>query len=90
MNEIEYLHWLIADIAQKYPDLKWVMACVADSLGELNLEDIRHFYANECTDWDILKYCAFQSEQLNIEHNTAFVHAVFSKLSSQRISRTIN
>lgn len=90
MNEIEYLNWLIADIAQKYPELKWFMGCIADSLGELNLEDIRYFYANECTDWDILKYCAFQSEQLNIEHNTAFVHTVFSKLSSQRISRIIN
>ncbi|WP_339387629.1 hypothetical protein [Vibrio caribbeanicus] len=72
MNEIEYLNWLVVETATKHSELKWFMGCVANTFNELNIEDIRYYYANACTDWDILKYCAYQSEQLNIEHTTAF------------------
>ena len=90
MNEIEYLNWLIVDTVRKCPHLKWFMACVNDTLRELNIEDVHFYYANECTDWDILKYCAYQSEQLNIEHTTAFVNAVFTQLSNEHKSKIIN
>ena len=90
MNEIEYLNWLIVDTTKKHSHLKWFMGCVADILHELNIEDIRYHYANECTDWDILKYCAYQSEQLNIEHTTTFVNAVFTQLSNENKAKVLN
>ncbi|WP_394246023.1 hypothetical protein [Vibrio profundi] len=83
MNEAEYLNWLIADTVRKHPALKWFMGCIADSLNELTVEDIRHYYANDCTDWEVLKYCAYQSAPLNIEHTTMFVNTVFTLLSSE-------
>lgn len=83
MNEIEYLKWLIADTVKQYPDLKWFMGCVADSLNELTIEDVRYYYVNDCSDWEVLKYCAYQSTLLNIEHTTRFVCDVFTLLSNE-------
>ncbi|EFP94835.1 hypothetical protein [Vibrio caribbeanicus] len=85
MNDIEYLNWLIVDTATNYPALKWFMGCITDSLNELNAEDILYCYANECTDWDILKYCAYQSEQLNIEHTTPFVKEIIKDTHRFRV-----
>ena len=84
MNEVEYLHWLIADTVKKHPDLKWFMGCVTNSLNELTIEDVHYYYANDCTDWDVLKYCAYRSAPLNIEHTTMFVGTVFILLSKER------
>ena len=85
MNELEYLHYLLVDTVKKYPDFRWFMDCVAETLHELNIEDIRYYYANECTDWDILKYCAYQSEQLNIEHTTTFVKEIIQDTHRFRV-----
>ena len=61
MNEVEYLKWLIIDTVRKYPDLKWFMRCVADSLKELTIEEVRYYYVNDCSDWEILENRAYQS-----------------------------
>jgi len=47
MNEANYLKWLIADTVRKYPDLKWFMGCVSDTLNKLTVEDIRYYYVND-------------------------------------------
>lgn len=86
MNEAEYLHWLIADTVKQHPDLTWFLGCVADSLSELTIEEVHHYFANDCTDWEVLKYCAYQSAPLNIEHTTMFVDAVFRQLSHNALS----
>ena len=90
MNEIEYLNWLIVDTVKKYPDLKWFMDCVVDSLHELSIEDIHYYYANECADWDVLKYCAYRSVPLNVEYTTPFIAAVFIQLSNQDTNKITN
>ena len=90
MNEIEYLKLLIVDTVIEHPDLKWFMGCVADALNELKVEDIRFYYANELTDWEVLKYCAYRSIPLNIEHTTVFVDEVFTKLSGDHTNKILN
>lgn len=83
MNEVEYLNWLISDTVKNHPDLKWFMGCVADSLDKLTIEDVQYYYSNSCSDWEVLKYCAYQSVPLCVEHTSTFVDTVFRLLANR-------
>lgn len=83
MNEIEYLLWLVGDTATHHPELAWFMARVSESLNQLTIEDVQYYYVNELTDWEVLKLCAYQSIDLNIEHTTVFIDAVFRQLATE-------
>ncbi|KHD23741.1 hypothetical protein NM09_16850 [Vibrio caribbeanicus] len=83
MDEIEYLNWLIKETIKKYPELEWFMGCIRDSLNDQTIIDIRYYYEHDCTDWEVLKYCAYQSAPLNIEHTTNFIGTIFKLLSNE-------
>lgn len=63
------------------------MGCVREPLNDRTIVDIRYYYAHDCTDWEVLKYCAYQSFQLSVEHSTAFFDTVFGLLSKEYSER---
>lgn len=85
---MDHLRRLLADTASTYPELTSFLRQVDESLSTLTNDEIRRHYFNGCSDWEVLTLCAYQSLELNIEHSSVFIDAVFRQLKALSTPRT--